>query len=316
MGKKNVVTKKYISNNEKFADIFNYYIYNGRKVIQPDNLKERDTTELIGILMEDSGTYTEEKIRDVLKQCVVKQSSMSTYVLMGIESQADVHYAMPVRNALYDMINYASQVEEKSKEHRKNKDLKGAEFLSGFSKYDKIKPIITLVIYFGSDEWDGPRSLYEMLETHNKDILKYVPDYKMNILIPSEIENTEKFSTDMRYIIEFLKVAKDKAGIRKLFENNRDIYSNLNIDAAIVLKECANINIIDTEKKEVVDMCKGIEDWIRDEKMETKIEMSIRYYVEGYLPLSKALEECELTEEDFFEEVEKYKNKVNSLSQS
>ena len=30
---------------------------------------------------------------------------------------------------------------------------------SDFSKEDKIIPVITLTVYFGSDKWDGPRSL-------------------------------------------------------------------------------------------------------------------------------------------------------------
>ena len=40
------------------------------------------------------------------------------YLLLGIESQSEVHYAMPVRNMVYDALQYAAQVEEAARSHR------------------------------------------------------------------------------------------------------------------------------------------------------------------------------------------------------
>ena len=34
------------------------------------------------------------------------------YVLYGVENQTDIHYAMAVKNHLYDALEYAGQVEE------------------------------------------------------------------------------------------------------------------------------------------------------------------------------------------------------------
>ena len=65
------------------------------------------------------------------------------------------------------------------------------EFLSGFKKEDKLKPIITLTIYFGPDVWDGPRSLKEMFEDIDESIMKYVEDYKVHLLVPNEIKDFE-----------------------------------------------------------------------------------------------------------------------------
>ena len=41
------------------------------------------------------------------------------YVLYGAENQAEIHYAMAVKNNLYDALEYAGQVEEAAKSHRK-----------------------------------------------------------------------------------------------------------------------------------------------------------------------------------------------------
>ena len=46
MGTADIVTKEYMRENTVFADAFNYLIYNGKKVIDPANLKEIDPTEI------------------------------------------------------------------------------------------------------------------------------------------------------------------------------------------------------------------------------------------------------------------------------
>ena len=54
MGTRNVRTKKYIGNNDKFADLCNYFLFDGKQVIQPNDLKEKDVTEL-GLPYTDRG---------------------------------------------------------------------------------------------------------------------------------------------------------------------------------------------------------------------------------------------------------------------
>lgn len=44
MSKKDTVTKAFMRENTVFADAFNYLIFNGKKVIQPERLQELDTT--------------------------------------------------------------------------------------------------------------------------------------------------------------------------------------------------------------------------------------------------------------------------------
>ena len=100
---------------------------------------------------------------------------------MGIENRTDVHTAMPVKNMVYDALQYAAQVEKAAKSHRKaekerakirNSEGKkegsppgpsSKEYLSGFYQDDRLVPVITLVILFSPASWDGPMSIHEML---------------------------------------------------------------------------------------------------------------------------------------------------------
>ena len=82
-------------------------------------------------------------------------------ILLGAEIQGSVHYAMPIKNGLYDFITYDNQLSEiagRNHQLHDSKDitLQGGEFLYGFRKSDKVKLVITATVYVGKELWDGP----------------------------------------------------------------------------------------------------------------------------------------------------------------
>lgn len=163
MGDRDTLTKNYVKRADRFADIFNYYLFDGKQRIDPAQLREQDTAQIVLPYGKDLTEMPMQRFRDILKQAVLMTDGHCQYVLLGIENQSDVHYAMAVRSYLYDAIEYAAQVQTIAGKHRKQKDVKGAEFLSGFRKEDRLVPVVTLTLYWGRQEWDAPRSLHEML---------------------------------------------------------------------------------------------------------------------------------------------------------
>lgn len=97
MGMADTVTKQYMKENAVFADAFNFLLYEGENVIQPEKIKELDTTELtIPFTVDNVGnqqTETVQKYRDILKMTTVMTDDTAAYVLLGVKSQTDVHYA-------------------------------------------------------------------------------------------------------------------------------------------------------------------------------------------------------------------------------
>ena len=49
MGAKDIKAKEYLSDNCRFADLCNYYLFRGENVIRPENLVTQDTTELMSV---------------------------------------------------------------------------------------------------------------------------------------------------------------------------------------------------------------------------------------------------------------------------
>ena len=269
MGVADKETKAYMRENEIFADAFNFFLYDGAQKIQPGRLRELDTTELIQLPGTDEKQLSEviQKYRDVLKSVVMMQDEKASYLLLGIENQTEVHYAMPVRNMLYDAMQYGKQVSELAADHGKHRaELKmtGAEYLSGFLKTDKLLPVITLVIHFSAAEWDGAKSLHEMMEWPDAHLKEYVQDYKIQLIDPAKIkpEEFEKFSTSLREVLECIKYSKDKKKLRKLVENNPRM--TMEVNAARVVQAVTGTKFRISEETEVVDMCQAIDEMVED----------------------------------------------------
>ncbi len=106
----------------------------------------------------------EQRYRDVVKLLMAMTDGNAVYCILAAENEGKIHYAAPVKSCLYDAIQLAHQVTAAAASHRKsrladkklsNKKLSGDEFLSGFWKEDRLLPIVTVVIYFGAEKWDG-----------------------------------------------------------------------------------------------------------------------------------------------------------------
>ena len=98
----------------RVAATFNYLMYGGGPVIDPSVLTPLDSTE-VKVVASDSPV---QKYRDLLNQWGVMEDGHMVYVLLGAELQSHVHYAMPVKDHLYDSINYATQVSIISRKYK------------------------------------------------------------------------------------------------------------------------------------------------------------------------------------------------------
>ena len=93
-------------------------------------------------------------------------------MLIGLEAQADVHYAMPLKVMTYDALNYGAQVKEAARAHREAGEYgTGAEFLSGFYKNDRLKPVITIPVNEERSETDMCKAWEEQREEGRESLI-------------------------------------------------------------------------------------------------------------------------------------------------
>lgn len=276
MSTKDVVTKEYMQLKEVFADLFNFYLHGGEAIIRPEQLHEKGT-ELFDTRKSASGkAQTVKKYRDLLCLLAMDDAEHS-YLLLGIENQTNVHYAMPIRNMLYDALQYREQIRLVSRQHRLERQAALAkkqaepqagakpetpgEFLSGFLKQDRLHPVITLVVYFGADPWDGPRSVHDMFPELSPALLQYIPDYQIHLIEPAALsdEDLGKFQTNLREVLSYIKYSQDKEQLTALMQSPR--FHAVRYEAAAVLQEVSGfkLNLESETKGGEVDMSSALE---------------------------------------------------------
>ena len=206
MAKKNkvkpdIILKTFWRNNERFADLFNAVLFDGKQVLKPEELVEVDT-DLSSLLKVNGHVETVQKIFDVVK----KTSDGVEYVIWGLENQEKIHYAMPLRHMLNDSLAYLKECNEIMAEHRKNRDVKSSgEFLSAFGKEDKLHPVISICVYYGEEEWDGPTSLKDMLEVQ-EEVKDIISDYKMNLIQVRKCNDFRFINSDVYIVFDVIRL--------------------------------------------------------------------------------------------------------------
>lgn len=175
--KPDTILKTFWRDNEHFADLFNAALFDGRQVLKPGDLMEADT-DISSVLKFNGHAETMQKILDVIK----KSAYGVDFVIWGLENQAKIHYAMPLRHMVGDAFSYMKEYDEIAAQNRKDKDFDSSdEFLSNFKKTDRLHPVLSLCVYYGEREWDGPLSLKDMLEIP-EELEAMIADYKMNLI--------------------------------------------------------------------------------------------------------------------------------------
>lgn len=283
LGKADTVTKEYMKDPVIFADVFNQYLYHGRKIIRPENLTEIDSAEITVPYADGRAGVPVQKYRDVLK--LMMTDGRIAYCILGCEDQNAIHYAMPVKNMVYDAMQLAGQVTKAAKSHRQKTagrkksihEPAAGEFLSGFYKTDKLLPVVTLVIFFGPEKWDGPLSLSEMYAPADESIMKFVPDYKINLIAPEQMTDKEinEFQTSLKEVMLYIKYSKDKEKLQQITQSDPG-FRNLDRQAAEVISITTNSKLKYPEGKERVDMCLAIEEMRNESLLEGEIKGEIK----------------------------------------
>ena len=286
MAAKDIITKEYMKDASIFADAFNSFLFDGEPVIDPLKLHAMDTTEITVPYGEGNTEAPVQKFRDNLKYLTAMTDENAAYLILGIENQTDVHTAMPVKNMVYDALQYAAQVEKAAKSHQKaekerakirNSEGKkegsppgpsSKEYLSGFYQDDRLVPVITLVILFSPASWDGPMSIHEMLSVKDKRILSFVPDYKINRIAPAhmDMKDMNKLKTSLREVLLYIKYSKDKEKLKQVVLSD-ERFKHVERSAVSVINVITNSKIKFEEKGEEINMCQAIMEMREEERL-------------------------------------------------
>jgi len=271
LGKANLAVNQLLTRKTVFADLINGVLHSGKQVLKAEELETLSPHTGTMILDQSGKAKAFERTGDIRMDA--KNRSYS--VLFAEETQAGVHYAMPVRTMQYVGQEYLKQVQNLEKQHKEQGDrLQGDEFLSGMTKDDRLKPVVHIVLYLGNN-WDGSKSLYDLLDIdwsnpEAQELRSYIPDFPINLVCVKNIPHPEHFKTCLQHIFSMLKCNRDK---RQLYDYIKCHRSEL--EQMDSIEHMAAMVLLDMQKKveelmeqhvneKEISMCKAIEDLIKD----------------------------------------------------
>ena len=271
MGKIDSTSKVFVQKPKVFQDVFKLVFHDAEisirdpKPMDPENL-------FVQRLPANGETKRERKrrkqkkalmlaqfSRDIVKNCICTTDDKADYIVLGIENQAHVDEFMPARVMIYDAITLHTQMEFlKAQQWLKLKD----RFLTGVPKHTKLKPVVTVVCYFGTQPWDGPRCLHELFEIKNPKLKAFVPDYPIVILDPHALSETqlELLDTSLREVFTCIKASRDRKTLKEIV-NSSPRFQHMDPDAVNLIKATLNIDIQTNSNQEEINMCQAVEEW-------------------------------------------------------
>ena len=253
---KDSLAKEYIANNVIFADLINFYFFDGEKKVNESDLKELDTTSVKTLKQR----FQIQRYRDLIKEACIKEDSNNTYIIFGIENQSEEDKGMVFRCMIYDALSYLKQLDNIEKPNKNDKI--------------KLKPVITLVLYLGNGEWNEPKSLYEMLDMEKYQFIKdRIYDYKLHLISPYEINNEDfsKLKSEMRLVLKCIKYSKDSMKLNNIIKNDGN-FNMVSNKAAELIDEVVETEFAKNAEGGYVNMCKAIEDMKKEARLEGMAE--------------------------------------------
>ena len=269
MGKADISVNNWLEEKERFADLFNGVIFEGKQVIQPNELEKISPVTSVSTKNRRGKRRNVKKYRDV----IMKWKNEIALVLLANESQDKIHYAMPPKVMIYDSLDYEEQMRENwNKVMTKRKadktqgnemeHLTAEEYLSRFRKKDKLIPVISLVLYYGEEEWDGPLCLTDMLSIPEK-WKELVSDYKMNLIQVRESGVLKFQNGDVDTLFKMVRLIYNKK-----YAELGERYKGKPIDAELALvigavtnsQRIINQALISEKKGKKMNMCKALEE--------------------------------------------------------
>jgi hypothetical protein len=295
--KPDIVLKNYWSNNEQFADLFNAVLFQGRELIKPEELEDVDTEES-SILEHRDYAESIGAARDNIKIQKKATSCGVELVLLGLEGQEHVHYAMPMRVMGYDYGSYKKQYDNTAQKYKAEKGLDGDEYLSRMRKTDRFIPVITVVIYYGEKPWDGATSLHGMLNIP-EEMQPFVNDYKM-LLVEARQNNLTLHNVNNRDLFNLLEILLDQN--RSLHETKQkaiDYATEHTVDKSVVMTVAGaancNIDYNELDRKGDADMCTVFEETRTEGRAEEIIAMGHEFGLSESDILTKLQEKLDIS---------------------
>ena len=193
------ICKEYFDQNDRFSDLVNFTLYNGRQVTKPSDFINLDS--VISEVFGSDKSY--EVLIDNLKELSLKEDDRNIYAMIGLESQGYHDKSMVLRAMKAKALLYSYQ----------------------FRKGEKpLKPVIIIVVNLTGKRWKNPVKLKDMFEKKYLDMFgPLIDDVSYVLLDIKEDSSIPKglLKTDLELLLNCLKYSRDDVRLEAYIEKEK-----------------------------------------------------------------------------------------------
>lgn len=275
MGKRDAVLSHFLGNPAVFADFCNGSLFDGKKVIFPEELEKMETSTYETGMDRTGKRRTINRKRDIAK-LLHKSDGMA---IIAVENQDESNYIMSMRCLEYDVMDYLKQLRHLQRNHREKGTLKTKrEYLSGIKETDRFIPIITIVFYHGEGKWKAGRELHDILKFSGlEEIFKRLSlNYRMNIISLEDMKE-ENYETGLRELIGMMQRRDDKEAMRTYYLENAERFSEMDedtYDTICVMLNHRELRLFKEKSRNTeggtFNMCRALDEMMEESRLEGK----------------------------------------------
>ncbi len=261
MGNIDICARELLKDRDEFAKAFNMAFFNGRQVVRPENLTDADSASFLANAAFDKDDKGLLRLRDMARNVIFREDGTLRFAVLGIENQAGIDYGMPLRLLHYDVILYMSQMRDAGDLHRKAGDWFSVS--SEFSPTDRLRRVLSLVIYYGDRPWDGPMEISEMFgdipEEIASDIEPYQPSYRMKVISAAMADDKlDMLGGKLRAVMYYARSGGSMAKLERILTEHPDL-RKVPLASARLIASIMNVDLEIEGQKEIVNMENFIE---------------------------------------------------------
>ena len=217
------ICKEYFDQNDRFSDLVNFTLYNGKEVTKPSDFITLDP--VISEVFSSDKSY--EVLIDNLKELSLKEDDRNIYAMIGLEVQGYHDKSMVLRAMRAKSLLYTYQ----------------------FRKGEKpLKPVIIIVFNLTGRRWRSPVTLKGMFEKEYldkfgnliDDVSYVLLDIKEDSLIPKGL-----LKSDLELLLNCLKYSGNDEKLEDYIEKEKAFNSLDEITFKLINK----LSILDVEIK-------------------------------------------------------------------
>lgn len=251
MAQKDTSEKILESYNDVFSDIVNVLLFQGERVLAPDELEDQAPRSYY-----KADGRLHEIERDVAKRW---KNGNIRLACIGFENQTASDPNMPLRVMGYDGAEYRAQL---------------------LGENEHLYPVVTLVLYFGHKQpWSGPLSLKERLNVPKK-FEPYVNDYKINLFQIAYLtrKQVELFQSDFKVVADYFVQKREKGDYTPSSQQLKHVQETLQLLSIMTndnrFEEAYN-TAADDAKGGLCNMCEVLDKVENKGKTEGKNQMAL-----------------------------------------